>query len=132
MPNIDIIVLFDNSNNLWFSYNNILNSIGYNNAKMQTWRLKLDDKYFDTYENILKKASYTDGEQAGGTGHEDHEWIKNFIQEQNPQKSGIQELEKVSTDELKKLLTQLVKKEDYESAAKVRDELSKRGEVEED
>ena len=85
-----------------------------------------------TYENILKKASYTDGEQAGGTGHEDHEWIKNFIQEQNPQKSGIQELEKISTDELKKLLTQLVKKEDYESAAKVRDELSKRGEVEED
>jgi prophage antirepressor-like protein len=57
MPNIDIIVLFDNSNNLWFSYNNILNSIGYNNAKMQTWRLKLDDKYFDTYENILKKSS---------------------------------------------------------------------------
>ena len=83
-------------------------------------------------EYLLKKASYTDGEQAGGTGHEDHEWIKNFIQEQNPQKSGIQELEKVSTDELKKLLTQLVKKEDYESAAKVRDELSKRGEVEED
>jgi prophage antirepressor-like protein len=55
--NIDIIVLFDNSNNLWFSYNNILNSIGYNNAKMQTWRLKLDHKYFDTYENIFKKSS---------------------------------------------------------------------------
>lgn len=85
-----------------------------------------------TYENILTKASFVEGEQSGGTGQEDHEWIKNFIQEQNPQKSGIQELEKVSTDELKKLLTQLVKKEDYESAAKVRDELSKRGEAEED
>ena len=54
--NIDIIVLFDNSNNLWFSYNDLLNSIGYNDAKMQTWRLKLDNKYFDTYENIFKKS----------------------------------------------------------------------------
>ena len=85
-----------------------------------------------TYENILDKASYTEGEQSSGTGQEDHEWIKNFIKEQNPQKSNIQELEKVSTDELKKLLAKLVKKEDYESAAKVRDELSKRGEDEED
>ena len=83
-----------------------------------------------TYENILVKASYTDGEQSGGTGHDDHEWIKNFIQEQNPQKSIIHELEKTPTDELKKLLAKLVKKEDYESAAKVRDELSKRGEDE--
>ena len=83
-----------------------------------------------TYENILVKASYTDGEQSGGTGHDDHEWIKNFIQEQNPQKSIIHELEKTPTEELKKLLAKLVKKEDYESAAKVRDELSKRGEDE--
>ncbi|MDC1061016.1 bifunctional nuclease family protein [Flavobacteriaceae bacterium] len=83
-----------------------------------------------TYENILAKASYTDGEKSGGTGHDDHEWIKNFIQEQNPQKSIIHELEKTPTDELKKLLAKLVKKEDYESAAKVRDELSKRGEDE--
>lgn len=83
-----------------------------------------------TYENILAKASYTDVEQSGGTGHDDHEWIKNFIQEQNPQKSIIHELEKTPTDELKKLLAKLVKKEDYESAAKVRDELSKRGEDE--
>jgi bifunctional DNase/RNase len=83
-----------------------------------------------TYENILAKASYTDGEQSGGTGHDDHEWIKNFIKEQNPQKSIIHELEKTPTDELKKLLAKLVKKEDYESAAKVRDELSKRGEDE--
>lgn len=83
-----------------------------------------------TYENILAKASYTDVEQSGGTGHDDHEWIKNFIQEQNPQKSIIHELEKTPTEELKKLLANLVKKEDYESAAKVRDELSKRGEDE--
>jgi len=54
--NINIIVLFDKSNNLWFSYNNLLNSIGYNNVKMQKWRLQLDNKYFDTYENIFKTS----------------------------------------------------------------------------
>ena len=40
-------------------------------------------------------------------------------------------LPKVATDELKKLLKKLVKNEDYEAAAKVRDELSKRGENDE-
>ena len=40
-------------------------------------------------------------------------------------------LPKVDTAELKKLLDKLVKKEDYEAAAKVRDELSKRGELDE-
>ena len=43
----------------------------------------------------------------------------------------ISDLPKVSTTELKKLLASLVKKEDYEAAAKVRDELSKRGELDE-
>lgn len=83
-----------------------------------------------TYENILSKAGYKESSQGGGTGTQDENWIKNFIQEQNPQKSMIQELAKVDTGELKKLLTKLVKKEDYESAAKVRDELAKRGESE--
>ena len=53
---INIIVLFDKSNNLQFSYNNLLNSIGYTNVKMQKWRLQLDNKYFDTYENIFKTS----------------------------------------------------------------------------
>jgi superfamily II DNA or RNA helicase len=50
------IILLCESNNLWFSYNDVLNFIGYNNTKMQMWRLKLDYKYFDTYENIIQKC----------------------------------------------------------------------------
>ncbi|MGB1449677.1 MAG: bifunctional nuclease domain-containing protein [Flavobacteriaceae bacterium] len=85
-----------------------------------------------TYENILAKAGYTEGKgQNQGTGKKDEDWIKNFIQEQNPQKSSLNDLPKVATKELKKLLATLVKKEDYEAAAKVRDELSKRGELDE-
>ena len=54
--NINIIVLFDESNNIWFSYNNILNSINYKDAKTQKKRFNLEDKFFDTYENIYKKS----------------------------------------------------------------------------
>ena len=85
-----------------------------------------------TYENILAKAGYTEGKgENKGTGKTDEDWIKNFIQEQNPQKNMINDLPKVETKELKKLLATLVKKEDYEAAAKVRDELTKRGEIDE-
>ena len=84
-----------------------------------------------TYENILSKAGFTEGAQSGGTGQNDENWIKNFIEEQNPEKNVMGNLPKVQTKELKKLLDQLVKKEDYEGAAKVRDELSKRGELDE-
>lgn len=82
-----------------------------------------------TYENILNKAGYSDDEHNTGTGAQDENWIKNFIQEQNPQKSMIHELAKVETKELKKLLTKMLKIEDYESAAKIRDELRKRGDL---
>ena len=54
--NINIIILFDESNNIWFSYNNILNSINYKDAKTQKKRFNLEDKFFDTYENIYKKS----------------------------------------------------------------------------
>ena len=54
---IEIMLLFDDDNNIWLSYNDILKSIGYNDFKMQKWRLQLDDKYFDTYENIYSKSS---------------------------------------------------------------------------
>ena len=61
----------------------------------------------------------------------DENWIKTFIEEQNPENNVMNNLPKVDTAELKKLLDKLVKKEDYEAAAKVRDELSKRGELDE-
>ena len=84
-----------------------------------------------TYENILSKAGFTEGTQSDGTGQNDENWIKNFIEEQNPEKNIMSNLPKIQTKELKKLLDKLVKKEDYEAAAKVRDELSKRGEFDE-
>ena len=84
-----------------------------------------------TYENILSKAGFTEGSQSVGTGKKDENWIKTFIEEQNPEKNVMNSLPKVATDELKKLLKKLVKNEDYEAAAKVRDELSKRGENDE-
>ena len=55
--NVEILILFDDDNNIWFSYNGILESIGYNHIKMQKMRMKLDNKYFDTYENIYSKSS---------------------------------------------------------------------------
>lgn len=84
-----------------------------------------------TYENILSKAGFTEGSESDGTGKKDENWIKTFIEEQNPEKNVMNSLPKVATDELKKLLKKLVKNEDYEAAAKVRDELSKRGENDE-
>lgn len=53
--NSSILVLFDDYNNLWFSYNDILTVLGYSNLKLQKNRLALDNKYFDTYINIIKK-----------------------------------------------------------------------------
>lgn len=81
-----------------------------------------------TYENILAKAGYSENITEGGTGKHDENWIKNFIQEQNPEKNMFSNLPSANSEDLKQLLSKLVKLEDYEAAAKVRDELSKRGE----
>ena len=77
----------------------------------------------------MSKAGFTEGAQSGGTGQKDENWIKSFIEgTKSGEKRDGYSLPAVLTDELKKLLEQLVKDEDYEGAAKVRDELSKRGE----
>ena len=54
--NTDILILFDDNNTLWMSYNDILKSIGYNDYKTQSKRLSLDNKYFDIYINIYPKS----------------------------------------------------------------------------
>lgn len=53
----DIIILFDDSNNLWFSYNDVLQSLGYNHLKIQRQRLNLDKKYFNTFKNIYSSSA---------------------------------------------------------------------------
>ena len=78
-----------------------------------------------TYENILKKAGFTNDKSDKGGGKNDDQWIKNFIKEQTSNE-GEKDFSKVALKDLKLLLKKFVKDEDYESAAKVRDELSNR------
>ena len=78
-----------------------------------------------TYENILKKAGFTNEKSNQGDGNKDSQWIKNFIKEQTSSELG-KDFSKIALKDLKALLKKFVKEEDYESAAKVRDELSNR------
>ena len=78
-----------------------------------------------TYENILKKAGFTNDKSDKGSGNNDDQCIKNFIKEQTSNE-GEKDFSKVALKDLKLLLKKFVKDEDYESAAKVRDELSNR------
>ena len=78
-----------------------------------------------TYENILKKAGFTNEKSGQGNGNKDDQWIKNFIKEQTPNEEE-RDFSKIALKDLKTLLKKFVKEEDYEAAAKVRDELSKR------
>ena len=52
--NNKILLLFDKNNMIWMSYNNILDALGYNIKQKQ--RNELDDKYFNTYENIYSQS----------------------------------------------------------------------------
>ena len=78
-----------------------------------------------TYENILKKAGFTNDKSNQGGGKNDDQWIKNFIKEQTLSDKD-KDLSNITLKDLKALLKKFVKEEDYESAAKVRDELSSR------
>ena len=78
-----------------------------------------------TYENILKKAGFTNDNSNQGGGKNDDQWIKNFIKEQTLSDKD-KDLSNITLKDLKALLKKFVKEEDYESAAKVRDELSSR------
>ena len=57
LNNTKIIILFDNTNSIWFSYVNILKSLGYKNVNLQKARFKIDKKYFNTYSNIFKLSN---------------------------------------------------------------------------
>ena len=78
-----------------------------------------------TYENILKKAGFKNEESNQDNVNKDDQWIKNFIKQQ-PSSDKERDFSKITSKELKTLLKKFVKQEDYELAAKVRDELSKR------
>lgn len=53
----NILTIFDKNNNIWISYNEILQFIGYKDSVTQRKRLKLDDKYFEKYKNIKQESN---------------------------------------------------------------------------
>ena len=78
------------------------------------------------YDSILKKAGFTTAISENSKKLSEDKWIQNFVKEQSNRNEDIGDLKKLSVSKLKSLLTKLVSQENYEKAAKVRDELSKR------
>jgi len=79
-----------------------------------------------TYDSILKKAGFTAALSSGEKKLSEDNWIQNFVLEQKNIKDLNEDLSKLSLKKLKDLLSNLVLQENYEKAARVRDELSKR------
>ncbi len=78
------------------------------------------------YDSILKKAGFTAAISENSKKLSEDKWIQNFVKEQSNRNEDIGDLKKLSVSKLKSLLTKLVSQENYEKAAKVRDEHSKR------
>ena len=78
------------------------------------------------YDSILKKAGFTAAISDNSKKLSEDKWVQNFVTEQTGKNEEIGDLKKLSVSKLKSLLTKLVSHENYEKAAKVRDELSKR------
>ena len=78
------------------------------------------------YDSILKKAGFTATISENSKKLSEDKWVQNFVTEQTGKNEEIGDLKKLSISKLKSLLTKLVSHENYEKAAKVRDELSKR------
>jgi len=78
-----------------------------------------------TYENILDKAGiYLKMKDELGPGQEDDIGIENLIEETEPVKKST--YSKVTLKQLNEKLDKAVQDEDYELAAKIRDEINKR------
>lgn len=80
------------------------------------------------YDSILKKAGFSAkiSEKLNKTKTQEDKWLENFISEKTNINDQKYDLKKLSVNKLKSLLTKLVSKENYEKAALIRDELSKR------
>ena len=80
-----------------------------------------------TYDTILKRAGFTAA--VSGTNERklsEDNWIQEFVTEQSKQPDLPNRLEKISLSKLRTLLKKFVTAEDYEKAALIRDEISKR------
>lgn len=91
--------------------------------------LRFDAPIF-TYKNILDKAGIflkgDEAEQAPSEKHEEEIISEELLPDDIDIKSDDTNYKKLSLDELKTLLSQAVNNEDYEKAARIRDEISKR------
>ena len=80
-----------------------------------------------TYDTILKKAGFTAAiSSTSDRKLSEDNWIQEFVTEQSKQPNLPDKLEKISLSKLKTLLKKFVTAEDYEKAALIRDEISKR------
>jgi len=79
-----------------------------------------------TYDSILEKAGFSAAVSSGEKKLSEDNWIENFVSEQNKKTVFNENLSELSVKKLKNLLSTLVLQENYEKAARVRDELSKR------
>ena len=79
-----------------------------------------------TYDSILEKAGFSAAVSSGEKKLSEDNWIENFVSEQNKKTGFNENLSELSIKKLKNLLSTLVLQENYEKAARVRDELSKR------
>ena len=88
--------------------------------------LRFDSPIF-TYENILAEAGIvlTDEEEEEKEKAEAKPETKQKVKKENVKKSG-DDYKNFSLEKLNDLLKEAIDKEDYEKAAKIRDELSKR------
>ncbi len=80
-----------------------------------------------TYESILKKAGFTASVSSSKNikSFSDN-WIQDFVSQEFDNNLLPEDLKKSPTSKLKSLLNKMVAMENYEQAARVRDELSKR------
>ena len=80
------------------------------------------------YDSILKKAGFSAkiSEKLNKTKTKEDKWLENFISDKTNINDQKYDLKKLSVNKLKSLLKKLVSKENYEKAALIRDELSKR------
>jgi bifunctional DNase/RNase len=81
------------------------------------------------YENVMKEAGIEVGDIAKEEEKIEEESTKVAKPRQNVKPSSEEPLSKISTEQLKVLLNSAIEQEDYEKAAKIRDELNKRNEA---
>lgn len=78
------------------------------------------------YDSILKKAGFTAAVSSNEKKSSVDNWIQDYVTEKTKTNVKLEDLEKLSVSKLKNLLSALLANENYEKAAQIRDEISKR------